>query len=182
MIKRRETMKTLIYSLTGLFVISLFVIGSSLAGEMRKSGEQSAAACLDTFKASDVIGLNLQDTAGDRIGTITDVAVDPSSGRINSFLINDIEGVGGAVVAIPLSDIQMWGETTFVYGPSEHMYRFSRSTDGLGVGESPYVAYNLGNLEHAGQGYYESREWTDADPMVCSRHRYYGLAPYWESE
>jgi sporulation protein YlmC with PRC-barrel domain len=178
-------MKTVIYSLTGLFAISLFIVGSSFADEMMTSGavtgRQWMAPCSDSFKVSDVIGLDLEDTRKDRIGTITDVSIDPSTGRIDSFLINDIAGAGGAVVAVPLRDISMWGATTFVYSPSEHMFRFHSSTDGLGVGESPYVAYNLDRLPHMEEGYYESGKFAAAHPTVCI-NRHYGLQPYWEEE
>ena len=141
-------MRLITCSLTGLLVFSMVFVGSSFSGEVQMSeemtGSKSMSVCWDTYQASALIGLSLNDSRGDFIGRISDLAIDPSTGRIDTFLVTDLQGFGAEEVAIPFSDISRQGESTFVYNPPEERHRF--------YGEAPYWSYGLHRLPMVREG------------------------------
>jgi sporulation protein YlmC with PRC-barrel domain len=129
-------MRTLTYMLIGLFSLSLLFAGSSYAG----SGK--IATCSDFSKAMNLLGTTLYAPGGEYIGEVDDLAINPSTGRIDSVLVSRITGAGARVVAIPFDDISETGQHTFVYNPPYFG----------GYGELPYYAYRLNQLPPMPQG------------------------------
>jgi sporulation protein YlmC with PRC-barrel domain len=136
-------MRNVVYALIGLFVSLLFV-GSLFAG----TGEM--AMRWDSFDATKLLGVDLTSSVGDYIGNIDDLAINPSTGRIDSLLVNNITGVGAQVVAIPFDDISKTGQNTFVYNPPEGLYRFPE--------ETPYWSYQFSQLPLMREGDYKLTE------------------------
>jgi sporulation protein YlmC with PRC-barrel domain len=106
-------MRNITYTLIGLFFLSLLFAGSSFAD----SGKM--AICSDSSEAMMLLGTSLYTPTGVYIGDVTDLAINPWTGHIDSVLVNRIRGVGARVVAIPFGDISRTGENTFVYNPPE---------------------------------------------------------------
>ena len=128
-------MRKIICLFVGLLALSLFVVSNSYSDEK-----------WDTFKATDLLGTSLETPLHEYIGYIDDLAINPSSGRIDSVLVKDIQGLGAEVIAIPFTDISRWSQTFFVYNTPEDRYRFS--------GERPYWAYHLEQLPPMAEGSY----------------------------
>jgi sporulation protein YlmC with PRC-barrel domain len=133
--KRKEDtiMRKLKYMLIGLFTLGLLFTGSSFAG----SGKM--ATCSDFSEAIGLLGTTLYDTTGVYIGEVDDLAINPSTGRIESVLLYRIRGLGDVVVAIPFDHISKTSQYTFVYNPPQ-------GEDSLAVvyyGELPYDAYRF---------------------------------------
>jgi sporulation protein YlmC with PRC-barrel domain len=140
-VKRKEDskMRTLTYSLIGLFFISLLLVATSFAEER--------AMQWDSFVATDLLGRGLETSVGEHIGNIDDLAINPSTGRVDSVLVNDVTGVGAQVVAVPFDDISKIGQGIFVYSPREGMYGFP--------GKMPYWSYGLNELPPMREGDYK---------------------------
>ena len=107
-------MRKITYTLIGLFFLSLLFAGSSFAD----SGKM--AVCSDSSEAMMLLGTSLYTPTGVYIGDVTDLAINPSTGHIDSVLVNRIRGEGARVVAIPFAEISKTGEDTFVYNPPEN--------------------------------------------------------------
>ena len=131
-------MRTLKYTLIGLFTLSLLFAGSVFAD----SGKM--AVCGDSSEAMKLLGTTLLTSTGVYIGEVTDLAINQSTGHIDSVLVDRISGVGARVVAIPFADISQTGENTFVYNPPEGMDTY--------YGELPYNFYGFGHLPPMAQG------------------------------
>jgi sporulation protein YlmC with PRC-barrel domain len=114
-------MKKTIYSLAGLFVLSLLFVGTSFSDEM---GSMAEPGYWDSFEATNLVGTSLKTSTGDNIGYIDDLLVNQSTGQIESLWVTDVPGLGAHGVAIPFHDIAKWGPYTFVYNPPEDRYRF----------------------------------------------------------
>ena len=134
-------MRNITYTLIGLLFLSLLFAGSSFAD----SGKM--AICSDSSEAMMLLGTSLYTPTGVYIGDVTDLAINPWTGRIDSVLVNRIRGVGARVVAIPFDDISQTGENTFVYNPPE-----GRPFDVSYYGDLPYYAYELYYLPPMPQG------------------------------
>jgi sporulation protein YlmC with PRC-barrel domain len=132
-------MRTLTYSLIGLFLISLLVVATSVADER--------AMQWDSFVATNLLGRDLQNSVGEHIGNIHDLAIDPSTGRIDSALVNNITGVGAQMVTIPFDHISKIDQNIFMYNPPEGTYRL----DGL----MPYWSYGFYDLPPVREGDYK---------------------------
>ncbi len=145
-------MKTMIYAVVALFASSLLFVGSSFSNEMQMSEEMTGttpmAVSWNTCKASDLVGANLEGPSGSAvdIGSINDLAINPSTGKIDSLLVSDILGLGAQEIAIPFHDVSMLGGITFVYNPPGDMYLFK--------GENPFRAYDLLSLPPMPEGDY----------------------------
>jgi len=136
-------MRKITYTLTGLFFLSLLFAGSSFAD----SGKM--AVCSDFSQAMMLLGTSLSTPTGVYIGDVTDLAINPSTGHIDSVLVNRIRGEGARVVAIPFADISQTGENTFVYNPPEgRAWSFGASD----YGDLPYYAYEFYYLPPMPQG------------------------------
>ena len=129
-------MRNITYTLIGLFFLSLLVAGSSFAG----SGKM--ATCSDFSKAMSLLGTTLYAPGGEYIGEVDDLAINSSTGRIDSVLVSRITGAGARVVAIPFDDISETGQHTFVYNPS-YLSDYN---------ELPYYAYRFNQLPPMPQG------------------------------
>ncbi len=136
-------MRNITYTLIGLFFLSLLFAGSSFADS------EKMTVCSDFSQAMTLLGTSLYTPTGVYIGDVTDLAIDPSTGRIDSVLVNRIRGGGGRVVAIPFADISRTGENTFVYNPPENRdWGFiAQYYDQL-----PYYAYGFMHLGPMPQG------------------------------
>jgi sporulation protein YlmC with PRC-barrel domain len=132
-------MRTLTYSLIGIFFLSLLLVATPFADER--------AIQWDSFVATDLLGRDLETSEGEYIGNIDDLAINPSTGRIDSVLVNNIIGAGAQVVAIPFDDISKIGQNIFVYNPPEGMYQF--------YGKTPYWSYGLNELPPMREGDYK---------------------------
>ena len=136
-------MRKITYTLIGLFFFSLLFAGSSFADEGMKG------ICSDYGEAWMLLGTSLSTQTGVYIGDVTDLAINPSTGHIDSVLVNRIRGEGARVVAIPFADISQTGENTFVYNPPENRdWGFiAQYYDQL-----PYYAYGFMHLGPMPQG------------------------------
>jgi sporulation protein YlmC with PRC-barrel domain len=135
--ERREVlyMRKIPYLLVGLLTLGLFLVNEMWVRE----GMTEAAPMevrWDTFKATDLMGVSLETPLHEYIGHIDDLVVNPSTGRIDSVLVRDVQGLGAGVIAIPFSDISRRSYTFFVYNPPADRNQFS--------GEMAYRAYDLG--------------------------------------
>ena len=143
-------MRKIAYSVIGLFFLSLLFVGSSFSDEMQMSeeitGSTPMAVRWDTFKATDLLGLSLETPLNEYIGHIDDLAINPSTGQIDSVLVSDVTGLGDRKIAIPFSDISKRDPYTYVYNTPEDLYRFNL--------EKPYWAYDLEHFPPIREGDY----------------------------
>ena len=96
-----------------------------------------------------LLGTSLYTPTGVYIGDVTDLAINPSTGHIDSVLVNRIRGEGARVVAIPFADISQTGENTFAYNPPEDKdWPFGVSY----YGDLPYYTYGFYYLPPMPQG------------------------------
>ena len=136
-------MRNITYTLIGLLFLSLLFAGSSFAD----SGKM--AICSDSSEAMMLLGTSLYTPTGVYIGDVTDLAINPSTGHIDSVLVNRIRGEGARVVAIPFDDISRTGENTFAYDPRQggdwpSLVQY--------YDELPYDAYGFKHLPPMPQG------------------------------
>jgi sporulation protein YlmC with PRC-barrel domain len=141
-------MRTLKHMLIGLFSLSLLFAGSSFAG----SGK--IATCSDFSEAMGLMGTTLYDTTGAYIGEVDDLAINPSTGKIDSVLVSRIRGAGDRVVAIPFDQISKTDQYTLVYNPPQR----GDSPTVAFYGELPYEAYRFGQLPPMPQGHHKFTE------------------------
>jgi uncharacterized protein YrrD len=138
------------YLLVGLLTLSLFLVSNSFSDEMRAGEEMTKTAPMevwwDTFKATDLLGVSLEAPLHEYVGYIDDLVINPSTGRIDSVLVKDVQGLGAEVIAIPFSDISRESYTSFVYNPPEDRNQFS--------GEMAYWAYDLEQFSMMHEGSY----------------------------
>jgi uncharacterized protein YrrD len=150
--ERREVLKMrkISYLLVGLLTLSLFFVSNSFSDEMWAREEMTETAPMearwDTFKATDLLGVSLETPLREYIGYIDDLVINPSTGRIDSVLVKDVQGLGAEVIAIPFSDISRGSYTFFVYNTPEDRNQFS--------GEMPYWAYDLEQFPPMHEGSY----------------------------
>ncbi len=135
-------MRNITYTLIGLFFLSLLFVSSSFA-------DSGQAICTDSSEAMLLLGTSLYTPTGVYIGDVTDLAINPSTGHIDSVLVNRIKGEGDRVVAIPFADISKTGEDTFVYNPPDRDWG-SMSSSYYDV--VPYYAYEFYWLPPMPQG------------------------------
>ena len=151
-------MRKIVYSLIGLFVLGLLVVGNSFSNEMTMSEEMTgttpATMGWNTCKASDLIGATIEDPLGlVVVGHINDLAINPSTGKIDSVLVNEIRGIGATEIAVPFSEIARVSPYSYVYLRSG--MRFEH--------ELPYAAYHLLELPPMPQGDYRFTKLLGAD-------------------
>ena len=143
-------MRKILFLFVGLLTLSFFFVSNSFSDGTWARKEMTETAPMevrwDTFKATDLFGKSLETSLHKYIGTIDDLVINPSTGRIDSVLVKDIQGLGAKVIAIPFSDISRRDQTSFVYNTPEDRSLFS--------GELPYWAYNLEELPAMHEGSY----------------------------
>jgi len=116
--------------------------GSSFAG----SGMM--ATCGEYSEATRLLGTSLYTSAGVYIGDVNDLAIDPTTGHIDSVLVGRIPGVGAREAWIPFADISENGENNFVYNPHQD---FDWPSVGY-WGQPAYTAYRFYDLPGMPQG------------------------------
>jgi uncharacterized protein YrrD len=143
--ERKEVlnMRKTAYLFAGLLALSLLFVNNSFSGETETAPMEVR---WDTFKATDLLGVSLETPLHEYIGYIDDLAINPSTGRIDSVLVNNVQGVGAKVIAIPFSDISRGSYTFFVYNTPEGSNPFS--------GDMPYWAYHFEQLPPMHEGSY----------------------------
>ena len=105
-------MRKIAYTIIGIFVFSLLLIGTSYA------------QCLDPIKASELVGIRVDDARGFYMGQISDVVFNPSNDLVSSVILSDIPRMGTERVAIPFNTLKRTGEFMFVYNPSDEPYSY----------------------------------------------------------
>jgi sporulation protein YlmC with PRC-barrel domain len=112
----------------GLLTLSLIIAGASFAqAEMKgTSGDfHPTTTNWDTFKASDLIGMQLYTGGMDVLGQISDVVIDPGTKRIARIILSDVPGLGGESVALPFDSVVRIGNNLFAYSaPGKEPYRY----------------------------------------------------------
>lgn len=110
------------------------------------------------IKASDIIGFNVENMQGEQLGEISDLAIDPQSGRVAFALVQEEAGaldVGGNYIPVPISAFSFQEDTALL----------SMSKDQLASAPS-FEDDNLAAM---------------TDPTTASEsYRYFGVQPYWE--
>jgi sporulation protein YlmC with PRC-barrel domain len=120
-------MKKIVYYFGAFLLIFAFMAaGSSIAQtELKERSGQSTTMGWDTFKASDLIGMQLYTREMDVLGQISDVVIDPGTKRITRVVISDVPGLGGESVALPFDALVKTGNNLFAYsGPGKEPYRY----------------------------------------------------------
>jgi len=121
-----------------------------------KSGERSLE-----YKASTIIGTEVQNKRGDYLGKITDLMIDPTDGRIVFAVLSH-----GGVLGIP---------TRFVAVPFSVLTpRHEKKIFLLEVSREKMAAAPSFDREHWPD--VANREWSG------DIYRYYGQMPYWEAD
>jgi sporulation protein YlmC with PRC-barrel domain len=127
-------MKKMIYCLGILLLIfSFMAAGSSFAQTQMKERSgyfHPTPMGWDTFKASDLIGVQLYTREMDVLGQISDLVIDPATKRISRIVVSDIPGMGGESVAVPFDSLVKTGHNIFLYAAPENVDYF--------YGEKPY--------------------------------------------
>jgi uncharacterized protein YrrD len=143
-------MRKILYLFLGVLTLTSFVVSTSFSDEMLPREEMTETTPMevrwDTLKATDLLGISLETPLHEYIGYIEDLVINPSTGRIDSILVNDIRGLGAKVVAIPFSDISRGSYTYFVYNIPDDGDSFSA--------QMPYRAYHLERLPPMHEGSY----------------------------
>ncbi len=112
-------------------------------------------------KASDLIGADVQNDRGEKIGDIKDLAIDPDRGRVVYVVMSfgGFLGAGDKLFALPTGVLQM-----------------------PGTGGPVVVKVEKDRLKNA-RGF-DKNQWPNlADPVfVTSTYEYYGQRPYWTDD
>jgi len=105
-------MRKIAYTIIGIFVFSLLLMGTSYA------------QCLEPINASQLVGINVRDVQGLYMGQISDVVFNPSNDRVSSVILSDIPGMGTEHIAIPFDSLTRTGEFEFIFKPSDEAYSY----------------------------------------------------------
>ncbi len=116
--KEDNKMRKIAYSVLALFAFSIFFVAvgtlpSQAQGTMALYG-QSVIAGWDTLPASGMIGVQLLTPNDEYLGVISDLVVDPNTGRILEAILSDVPGKGAEPEAVPFAAISHTGNGTFV--------------------------------------------------------------------
>ncbi len=119
-----------------------------------------SAIAPQVIKPSELVGRNVTNAAGEKLGEIEDVMIDPVSGRIAYVVLEHggFLGIGDDLFAVP------WRAMTFVPGDEETVL--------LDIPEEKLE--NAPRFSREDETPLERREW------VTSVHTYYGVEPYWQ--
>jgi sporulation protein YlmC with PRC-barrel domain len=138
--------------------------GTSVTPDRSTTGTDSSASDLSVssssaLKASDLIGSNVENRQGESLGEISDLAIDPQSGRIAFALISQggVLGVGTKFTPVPMNAI------TF----SDNKAILDVSKDKLANAPS-----------------FDKDQWPNVSDrtQIGETYRYFGVTPYWESD
>lgn len=155
--------KLLILVLAAVFALSfghtLFAKGE---GKMKTEGGQTfvTKAGEMTWRASEMIGMKVENKKGEDLGKISDLAVDPRTNRVAFAVLSHggAAGVGDKLVAVPMRSLTL-GE----------------KRDG---GHVMILDMNKEKLDKAPT--FSKDSWPDKKHAEES-YRYFGQRPYWET-
>jgi sporulation protein YlmC with PRC-barrel domain len=131
-------------------VLSLAVAGNSSAQTMSDETTGNfrlTAMSFETFKASDLIGMQLYTTEMDVLGQISDVVIDPATKRISWVIVSDIPGMGGETNALPFNSLVKIGNNIIAYSAPGAETTFLPSSYG-GRSMWPTGNYWLADLDY----------------------------------
>jgi len=117
-------------TLQNAFVFSLATFATVLPVQAQeKNASSSEVRKSEGWRASDIIGSNVQNASGEDVGEIKDLLIDPTTGKISTVIIS----TGGFLgVADTLSAVSISG---FRYDGEAKAYRLSLSKEQLASGE-----------------------------------------------
>ena len=119
--------------------------------------DMSAVSGSAALKASDIIGFNVENRQGENLGEISDLAIDPQSGRVAFALLSQggVLGVGAKFTPVPLNAL------TF----SDDKAILDISSDRLANAPS-----------------FDSDDWANISDrtQIGESYRYFGVTPYWD--
>ena len=122
--RNRHLPPLIMNTLQKAFVLSLATFATSLPLHAADKEVKSAG-----WRASDIIGSNVRNSAGEDVGDIKDLLIDPSSGKISTVIISTggFLGVADTVSAVSISE--------FRYDAEAKAYRPALSKEHLPAGE-----------------------------------------------
>ncbi len=103
--------------MAGVVACCTVVAWSSLAWSADKRSDETAAGAA-THRASKLIGMNVRNSQGEKLGTVEDLVVNMNTGKISYLAIGfgGIIGFGEKLFAVPMS------ETKFERGTNESYF------------------------------------------------------------
>ncbi len=137
-------MKKIAYITLTLFAFSLFFLAAGVSpsraeGTTALYGESDIAGW-DTVPASGVIGSQLLTSDGFYLGVISDLVVDPNTGRILEAILSDIPEEGAKLEAVPFVAISHTGDGIFVLNlPDLFPVWYENWEARMEVPQSPYT-------------------------------------------
>ena len=110
------------------------------------------------FPATKLLGENVLDKKGDRLGKVEDLAIDFEQGRVRYAILSfgGFLGMGEKRFAVPIQALQRFGDDD----------RLLLNVDREKLKNAPGI---------------DKDEWPDFEdgPYVTSVYKFYGYAPYW---
>ena len=122
-------MNKIVYPLVALLAVSLvFVASNSFAKNIQRA---TALNRWDSFMVSTMIGKQLKDQKGNRVGEIKDFVIDQASGRVSHVILSQVRGMEAKPICVPFSTIsETPGGEILVYHPPEVAQKY--------YGQAPY--------------------------------------------
>jgi len=162
-------MKRIKTSALPLFLLSILLVSSAFAQTMRdRATPRESANLQDTsniYRASKIIGTNVENPQGEALGEIEEVVFDPQTGRITYAVLSfgGFLGVGEKHFAIP------WAALTPQAGRTTAAQRFVLNIDKERLKSAPG---------------FEKTAWPNmADHRWGEQvHAFYGVKPYWQQQ
>jgi sporulation protein YlmC with PRC-barrel domain len=119
--------------------------------------DAAAISSSAALKASDVIGFNVENRQGEKLGDISDLAIDPQTGRVAFALLSQggVLGVGAKFTPVPMSALTFTDDKAIL----------DISSDRLASAPS-----------------FDSDDWANFSDrnQIGETYRYFGVTPYWE--
>lgn len=116
----------------------------------------------DVIKASDIIGMKIENNQGEDLGKISDLAIDPKNSRVAYAIVGHggLLSVGEKYAAIPLSALTLKGDQS---------------------GKPKVFSLNMSREQFAQAPMFDRNAPFDRTAAEQS-YRYFGQRPYWQSE
>lgn len=114
-----------------------------------------------SFKGNDLIGARVENREGENLGKISDLSVDPKTGRVDFAVLSHggVLGIGDKFIAVPLS-------------------AFSVKTDRNGKFDG--LVLNMSKDKLAQAPNFDKDHWPNRTEAERT-YRYFGQTPYWTS-
>lgn len=89
-------------------MLSLLLVASSFAQQADRHQGRSAAMHHEMQTASDLIGTKVENPQGQNLGSVTDMVIDPQSGRVRYVVLSrgGVLGVGAKLYPVPWQSLQ----------------------------------------------------------------------------